>query len=271
MDVPRTVARLVSALVLTFALSGDAYAQAPATLSGVVNDAGGQGLSGAIVTVTPADGGPTQTARSNASGEYAIERVAPGGYVTEVRFGTVVTERIVTVGPGRNTADFQLDIGQSSEIVTVTAQKREEPIERAPVAVTVLAGANLQRAGITQVTELSDDVPNLHITNAGGRATINYLGLRGFINSNQSIDPSMAIYVDGVPVTDFFSTAQTLYDIERVEIIKGPQGTLYGVNSQAGVIDIRSRRPTNDWRGGASVQAGSFGSYTTTAAVSGPS
>jgi iron complex outermembrane receptor protein len=239
-----------------FACSSAAAAQAPANLSGIITDAGGTALSGATITLSGSNPDSARTVRTDAMGRYSVEGVPSGDYTAEIRSGGVVERRAITLAAGSNTQVFQLDLGQFAEVLTITAQKREEPIERAPVAVAALSGNELQSAGITQVTELSDYVPNLHLTNAGGRATINYLGLRGFLNTNQTVDPSMSIYVDGVPVTDFFSTAQSLYDIDRIEVIKGPQSTLYGVNSQAGVIDIRSRRPTNEWRGTLGARGG---------------
>jgi iron complex outermembrane recepter protein len=221
-------------LAIEFVLWSGAAAQTPATVSGFVTDVAGTGLSGATITLTASGSSAVHTARTDGSGRYGLENISPGAYTAEIRSGGLVLHRTVRLAAGSNTQDFQLHVGQFAEILTITAQKREEPIERAPVAVSAMSGSELQAAGITQVTELSDFVPNLHMTNAGGRATINYLGLRGFLNSNQTVDPSMSIYVDGVPVTDFFSTAQTLFDVERIEVIKGPQGTLYGVNSLCG-------------------------------------
>jgi iron complex outermembrane receptor protein len=200
-----------------------------------------------------------------------LANMPPGWYQVDVTWpdGRLGTSRTVALGADSNTADFTLGVDSFAETVTVAA-KREEPLARTPATIDVLPGPALSASGTTDVMQIDAYVPNMHLTNSGGRASVNYLSMRGFINTETAIDPSIAIYVDGVPVTDFYSTSQSLANVEQVEVLKGPQGTLYGVNSQAGVINIRSPRPTNEWHGGLGANIGTFGTINPTATVAGP-
>ncbi len=94
--------------------------------------------------------------------------------------------------------------------------------------------------------------------------------MRGYINNDNSVDPSTAIYVDGVPVGDFFSLDQTLLDVERIEVLKGPQGTLYGANSAAGLINVVTREPGNTFHGSAGGMYGEYNGYASNFSLSGP-
>lgn len=264
--------RLVILLTFTFALTCAAYGQsATATLSGVITDKQGAVVADANVTLINATNSRRNTTTDDA-GAFTISNLAPGSYIVRVEgrgFQEVVRDGVSINGETR--IDFVLDAGGVSEQVTVTAQKREEEVTKVPITVNVINDRQIEQAGLTQFTDIQDYVPNLRITNLGGRATVSYITLRGFINSPISLDPAVAVYVDGVPVSDFFSQSQSsLFDVEQVEVLKGPQGSLYGVNSQAGVINITSRRPTNDTTYSFGGSFGSFKSYDAHFAVSVP-
>ncbi|WP_237387138.1 TonB-dependent receptor [Xenorhabdus sp. Sc-CR9] len=128
----------------------------------------------------------------------------------------------------------------TDDILIVTANKREEALNKINGSILVKTGEELEQAGITQVQDLERAFPGLQIRSHGNR-TYSATTIRG-ISSPDYYSPSIRIYVDGVPQDHQFLT-QELINVERVELLRGPQGTLYGGNAQAGVINIITRSP----------------------------
>lgn len=143
------------------------------------------------------------------------------------------------------------------EPVKVTAQKREEDVQKVPMSVDVVDDVKLEESRISEISDLHRIVPGLYIGNAGGSSLTSYVGMRGRINSATDVDPTVTLIVDGVPYVDAYSIgANLLYDIERVEVLRGPQSSLYGVNSIAGVINVVTRQPGETPRYSAAVEGG---------------
>jgi len=125
------------------------------------------------------------------------------------------------------------------EPITVTASKREQEVAKLDAAVTVVSGADLARRGVRSVEDLQKVFPGVSIGNRGNRVYSN-VTVRG-ISSPDYFNPTVQVYVDGVPqVPSTFS--QMLADVERVELLRGPQGTLYGANAYGGVINIITKK-----------------------------
>jgi iron complex outermembrane recepter protein len=148
------------------------------------------------------------------------------------------------------------DEGEIGEII-VTAQKRSERLQDVPVAVSVVSGATLEAQGGVNIENAQYLVPTLNFRKSG--TTINQsLFLRGVGTSTFSIagEPSVSTVLDGVVYSRAGEAFGDLVDIERLEVLRGPQGTLFGKNASAGVVNIVSKRPTNDFEG--SVEASFF-------------
>ncbi|WFQ80458.1 TonB-dependent receptor [Xenorhabdus sp. SF857] len=128
----------------------------------------------------------------------------------------------------------------TEDVLIVTANKRAEALNKVNGSILVKTGEELEQAGITQVQDLERAFPGLQIRSRGNR-TYSATTIRG-ISSPDYYSPSIRIYVDGVPQDHQFLT-QELINVERVELLRGPQGTLYGGNAQAGVINIITRSP----------------------------
>ncbi len=144
----------------------------------------------------------------------------------------------------------------SGEII-VTAQKRSERLQDVPVAVSVVSGALLERQGGLNIENAQYLVPSLNFRKSG--TTINqFLFLRGIGTANFSIaaEPSVSAVLDGVVLSRAGEAFNDLVDIERLEVLRGPQGTLFGKNASAGVINIVSKRPGDDF--GGFVEGGYF-------------
>ena len=141
------------------------------------------------------------------------------------------------------------------EEVTVTAQKQEENLQKVPVAVSHIQEEEIRRARIWQTRDIGGIFPNFYASHSGdGR---NVVGIRGIATT--SYDPAVAVYVDGVIQFGLDNYSNGLLDVERIEVLRGPQGTLYGRNAMGGVINIITKRPTNQTSGFAEVGFGNYG------------
>jgi iron complex outermembrane receptor protein len=157
------------------------------------------------------------------------------------------------------------------EEVVVTAQRREESLQRAAIAVSVISGDELRAAGITRPTELTAIVPSLQVTAAAGPYSLFYLRGVGNFNSNAFSDSAVAFNFDGVFLGRPSSTVGFFYDLKRVEVVKGPQGTLYGRNATGGAINVISKTPElGKLSGDASAEFGSYGAVRVDAALNLP-
>ncbi|SFS09629.1 TonB-dependent receptor [Sphingomonas jatrophae] len=155
----------------------------------------------------------------------------------------------------------QADSGQLNEVI-VTARRRNETVQTTPLAVTAIAPSQLEATVSVKISDLQGQAPNVLITTQStGAATAN-ISIRGiaFADVDKSFDPAVGVNVDGVYIGT--STGQLLdfFDISSIEILRGPQGTLFGRNTIGGVINIRRTRPTGEFGGKFEASYGSFNS-----------
>lgn len=145
------------------------------------------------------------------------------------------------------------------ETVVVTAEKRAQNVQEVGLSITAFSGDQLENRGIASMTDLAAFVPNLSIvqssTNRTSQVQIRGIGSSG---NNPGIEPSVGIFMDGVYVPASGSIQQSLLDVATVEVLRGPQGTLYGRNTAVGAVNINTRKPTDAFE--AMIQAG-FGNY----------
>lgn len=148
------------------------------------------------------------------------------------------------------------------EEIVVTAQKREESLQKVPVAVTALSEDAIVNARITSVANLSGFAPNLQILNQG-LASIPTVVLRGISSgvSNNAVDPKIGMYLNGVYIGRSVGSAFDLADIERVEVLRGPQGTLFGRNATGGAISIITAAPTGEFGVRQLLSYGNYNSF----------
>lgn len=161
-----------------------------------------------------------------------------------------------TVLPTQTTPS--MDELSGNEII-VTATKREVTLQDVPVAVTVTTAETIERANIRDIQDLQTVVPSLRVVQLQSAANTNFF-IRGFGNgaNNVGIEPSVGVFVDGVFRSRTASQISDFPDIQRIEVLRGPQSTLFGKNASAGVISIITREP--QYRFGGSVEA-SYGNY----------
>lgn len=153
--------------------------------------------------------------------------------------------------------------------IVVTARKREESLQDTSIALSVVDDKLLERKQISDVTALQGVVPTITIGETVGLLKINVRGLGNSTNT-RSEDSDVVLHVDGAVVSRMEAQAMAFFDLERVEVLRGPQGTLYGRNSTGGTINLVTRKPTKTFEGYASATLGNYNLIKMDTAVSGP-
>src|SRR5262245_53891574 len=169
-----------------------------------------------------------------------------------------------------------LDVGpafaatEQIEEIIVTAEKRETVAQETAVALTAYDAQELEARGIHDIQDLQFNVPNL-IISPNSQSPVTYAYIRG-IGSDQLVagfDPGVAYHLDGVYVGQPSSMPGELWDMERVEVLRGPQGTLYGRNTTGGSINVITADPTKDFEMFGDVTAGNYNDWRERAVISG--
>jgi len=157
------------------------------------------------------------------------------------------------------------------DTIVVTAQKREESLSTVPLAITAVSGEALSRMGVTDVTSLGQLAPNVNFANETARDAV-FITIRG-ISTNDTrneADPTTAFHIDGAYVPRLSGANAYFFDVDRVEILRGPQGTLYGRNSTSGAVNLISRKPEDSFGGYLEATYGNFDRFLTTGAINVP-
>ena len=160
------------------------------------------------------------------------------------------------------------DLG--SQDIIVTAQKRSQTLSDVPVSVTALTGAQLVSKGINDVQDLVKVTPGLTFADTGKAAPIFSLRGVGFFDNTIGARPTVSVYMDEAPLPFSIEAKAGAFDLERVEVLKGPQGTLFGQSSTGGAINYIAAKPTNVFSAGISASYGRFNMTDVQAHVSGP-
>lgn len=156
--------------------------------------------------------------------------------------------------------------------IVVTAQRRAQNLQDTPVAVTAMSASELTNRQISTAGDLLAKVPNLNGTTTVGAETGVSLFLRGVGQDEQisTFDPAVGIYIDGIYVARQVSQNSTLFDVERVEVLRGPQGTLYGRNTSGGAVKFIRKRPEGEFGGFATASVGNYETYEASGAINLP-
>ncbi|HEX8481854.1 MAG TPA: TonB-dependent receptor [Allosphingosinicella sp.] len=196
---------------------------------------------------------------------YAQDQTSPTGESSPVeQAGEVDAQSDVTPTDDTAAAD-------ESEIV-ITAQGRAQVLQDVPIAVTAVSAASLQNSGATDIRQLNQLAPSLLVsstgTEANGSARIRGIGTVG---DNPGLESSVAVFVDGVYRSRSGAGLNELGEIERIEVLRGPQGTLFGRNASAGLIHVISKKPNmNEFEGFGSASYGNYDFMRLDAGVTGP-
>ncbi len=230
-----------------------AAAQNTNSFSGKITDAASQPLTGASIHLLNTNFG----AAADGEGSFTINGIPNGKYsvqVTAVGYASQRIEVIVGVDVVPMTIQLEESTSQLDDVI-VTAQKQEEDVQKVPLTVSALSSQQVQQYRLWNSRDITAIVPNLYSTNSGDNR--NVTSIRGITTT--SYDPAVATYIDGVNQFGLDTYIAQLFDVERIEVLSGPQGTLYGRNAMGGVINIITKQPTNRTTGFAELNIGNFG------------
>ena len=168
-----------------------------------------------------------------------------------------------------------LGYSQDIEQIVVTATKRETQLKDTPISMSVETAQNLEDRHVQSLLDLGDgSVPGLNVATFEARQTALTVGIRGIVplDANQPArEQGVGIYIDGVYLGRQHGLNAALLDIERIEVLKGPQGTLFGRNTSGGALSLITKKPTGFLEGSMKVGAGNYGSHNTEAHINLPS
>ncbi|WP_170228298.1 TonB-dependent receptor [Denitratisoma oestradiolicum] len=184
---------------------------------------------------------------------------------TRSRFQLAVLPLTISLAYG--TIAFAADGGL--EEIVVTAQKRAERLQDVPISISAISGSQLENRGIQNVADLSSLAPNLQVSSTPGNASTSQIAIRGSVTHNPALifDTSVGVYLDGVYLGKSQGSVFDAVDLERVEVLRGPQGTLYGRNTIAGAINLITRKPSGEWTGSVTFDMGNYGAQVIKAGV----
>lgn len=185
-----------------------------------------------------------------------------------------VTESAVVVdgadegaGDEADAAASEADGGSSGGLteIVVTATKRETNLQKTPISISVLGAEDIKMRHVQSLLDLADgSVPSLRVATYESRQTALTVGIRGIVpgDANQPArEPGVGVYIDGVYLARQHGLNTGLFDVARIEVLKGPQGTLFGRNTEGGAVSLVSKMPTGEFGGKVTVGVGNFGSY----------
>jgi iron complex outermembrane receptor protein len=158
------------------------------------------------------------------------------------------------------------------EQIIVTAQKREQSLQETPIAISALTSDALEQQDIRDVAALNGMVPNLRLASSPGNANGATINIRGAVTINPALtmEPTVGLYLDGIYIgknVGVFDVA----DLERVEVLRGPQGSLYGKNTLGGAINLITKKPSGEFGGDVRLTAGNYGLTSVKTSIDTPS
>ena len=235
--------------LFTFLFFSASHAQ---QVKGKVTDEKGMPLQGASVQVLNSDRGTA----TGADGSFLID-LGPGKnalFITAIGYAS----RLVDLAAGKDMKDIRIMLSPASsslDELVVTSEKTEERPEKVANALSVITGKQVREYRLWDVREITALVLNLYSASSGDQR--NVTSVRGIATT--SYEQAVATYVDGVNQFSLDTYMPQLLDIERIEVLRGPQGTLYGRNAMGGVINIITRKPGNRTDLQAELSAGNYG------------
>jgi len=243
-------------------------ALAQQAVEGVVKDGSGAPVAGANVIIK----GTNVFAVTEAGGRFSIApRQAPPFTLRISSVGFKAQEIQVSQLPAPALEVKLLDDNVLNEVV-VTARRRAETAQEVPIPISVVSGAAVEEAGAFNVNRIKELVPTVQLYSSNPRnTTLNIRGLGStFGLTNDGIDPGVGFYVDGVYFARPAATTLDFIDIEQIEVLRGPQGTLFGKNTTAGAFNVTTRRPSFTPGANFEVSYGNYGFIQAKSSITGP-
>ena len=227
---------------------------------------------GSIANVIVGLVGPVdRTAATDGDGRFAFGELPDGDYRVRVApHGFVPMEKRVRLSDGATPSlAFRLSVLVAERIVVTASKTGEHALQSTPLAVSVLSGEELKRGESRTVEDLAGQAPSLTFSQNTGfsQLTIRGIGTNAIFTGT---DPSSAVYVDGVYLARPAMVLADFVDLDRVEVLRGPQGTLYGRNAVGGALNVLTKLPSDAFEANARIGAGNLGALRAEASASGP-
>jgi iron complex outermembrane recepter protein len=228
------------------------FAQSTLRFSGTVHDAKGKPIQGATIYLLNTN----FRTSTGADGHFTIANIPSATYSVRISaVGYAALIKSVTISPSNLNIGITLaDANKQLDEVLVTAQKTDEDPQKLPLSLSVISSKQVDDDKLWDTKDLTAIVPNLYASNSGDDR--NVTSIRGVATT--SYDQAVTTYVDGVNQFDLDTYIAQLEDIERIEVLRGPQGTLYGRGAMGGVINIITKQPDNEVRGFAEADYGNY-------------
>lgn len=239
------------ALLLFFSISN-----AQNTLKGNVKNAQDQSLAGANIILK----GTKYTTTTDANGDFSIDTKDKTSFSLLIQYVGYKTEEIVITE--NQTAPLSIKLSEENELVEVviSSRRRIEKAQNVPIPISVVSGKQAEQVGAFNVNRIKELIPSVQLYSSNPRNTgINIRSLGSpFGLTNDGIDPGVGFYVDGVYYARPAATTLDFIDVSQIEVLRGPQGTLFGKNTTAGAFNITTRKPS--FTPGADFEV-SYGNY----------
>lgn len=242
--------------VTTLFLFSISYLFSQNKIEGIVTNAQNTPLQGATILIKETK----RNTNSDSEGKFTLEVANPLPLTIEVQLEGYQTETIVLSEKLNIPLEIKLNEENKLVEVVITSRRRIEKIQNVPIPISVVSGKRAEEAGAFNPNRLKELIPSVQLYSSNGRnTTLNIRGLgSSFGLTNDGIDPGVGFYVDGIYYARPAATAIDFVDIERIEVLRGPQGTLFGKNTTAGAFNITTRAPS--FTSGASFET-SYGNY----------
>ncbi|MFS4482674.1 TonB-dependent receptor [Hyunsoonleella sp. 2307UL5-6] len=226
-------------------------------ISGIVTDNNQNPLLGATIAIQ----GTSIGVVTDIDGKFSLE-VSSFPVTLKVSYVGYTTETLV-INSAQTNLNIVLTEGLSLDEIIVTSRKREESLKDVPVAVTAISGRKLEAIQANDITAISDIAPNVNFSFGGavsGASSAAVVYIRGVGQNDflQTLDPGVGIYIDGVYMGRSVGSVLDLVDPERVEVLRGPQGTLFGRNTIGGAISLTSKDPSDKKEGYIKALTGAY-------------
>jgi iron complex outermembrane recepter protein len=237
-----------------------AFGQQTGRLTGVVKEKGDGTIAGANILLKPENLG----AVSDEEGRFRLNNIASGSYTVEVSFIGYKTFSTQISIAANETKELEVNLEEESITLgdmTVTAQKRSESQKEVPIALTNITATFLESNVIETMGSMSEFVPGVQVQ----EQTVIFPGfvIRGLTSDNTSlnVDNRVSVFQDGVSISKQVGAFTEFFDIDRVEVLKGPQGTLFGRSAQIGAIHMITKRAKNETSGNITLGTGNYNQF----------
>lgn len=249
--------RILIAIILTLPVFALAQQHSNITITGRVTGEKNEGLSGASISIKGTSAGTI----ADADGNFTLTTSQPLPLTLIISAaGYAKQSFIVKSGSPFANISLQLQSLFQTDTVVITSRRRREVLQDVPIPITVIGGKQVEDAGAFNVNRVKELIPSVQLYTSNPRNTgINIRGLGSpFGLTNDGLDPGVGYYVDGVYYARPAAATLDFIDLEQIEVLRGPQGTLFGKNTTSGAFNITTRKPI--FKSGANFEV-SYGNY----------